>query len=65
MSLGSFQASLVERFGKAAGRLLDLYPDFAPNAWMEVQTWQYDDGFAAYMIGGPRKAGIEIREPIH
>jgi TolB-like protein/serine/threonine protein kinase/Tfp pilus assembly protein PilF len=48
-----------EAAGKAAKRLLEIRPDFADIARQEFGKW-WDPEFVEHMIGGLRKAGLDI-----
>jgi len=44
----------------AVRRMLELDPDFAANAWYELQLRNFPRQMAEQMAGGLRKAGLSI-----
>jgi hypothetical protein len=45
---------------RSAARLLELYPDFPPNARAELAKWYLDDALIETTVKGLRAAGLEI-----
>ena len=43
-------------------KLIEIYPDFAENAWMEYRKFNFPDEQIHRSIDGLRKAGLDIRD---
>jgi TolB-like protein len=48
--------------GKAAQRLLELYPEFEAEALANFERWHFDAAYYGVLVSGLKAAGLELRE---
>ena len=63
----SFRAAIYGQLGRAdeaqaaVKKLLELYPDYAEEAWREFNIWNFPQESIEHFAEGLAKAGLDIR----